>query len=173
MDTLYESCLLLTCELLREGYVNRYPVNPFCRMSEEIVQDVFCCYVDFPMNGFKAIDINLLLTSGRLMHVAFVNIPLGTENIDLLRLMLGCRGLKSVTLVNTGIPPRHSRKVTKQLEKFLTSSAASSLEQLHTSIPFDLRVLRGCTNLHDLKLHFVPRQPLSDILIVENFEKKT
>ncbi|GIY49308.1 uncharacterized protein CEXT_604241 [Caerostris extrusa] len=55
---------------------------------------------------------------------------------------------------------------TPHLEEML--KACSSLEDLHSSIRFDLTVLRKCPKLRSVRMHFKPKQPWSDILDVDD-----
>lgn len=159
-QSLYDICLTKVSHLLKEEFWNTYPENPFSFFSRAIINDIISSTINFQSSStFRSADLHLLLATGRVQHFELNNFEINDELIPVLESLSNCKNLQTLRLTDIG---EFSTRATKQLNKLLC--ACTELEDLHSSVVFDLKALRNCSKLRRVRLHFIPDQPLHDIL---------
>ncbi|GBN21440.1 hypothetical protein AVEN_138790-1 [Araneus ventricosus] len=164
-SSLYETCLKRVAVLLKNGIWRSRRENPFRFMPSTVVDDLVSAMLLLhgPF-GFRAADLELLLTSGRLrelkMNAMNVQQELGTA---LKSLSSACQELKVLHLLRV---VSEDPGLSEAIEELLRNSPR--LEDVFCCIPFDLTALRKCRELRKMKLSFPPQQRWCDFLEREN-----
>ncbi|GIY26776.1 uncharacterized protein CEXT_213471 [Caerostris extrusa] len=125
-----------------------------------------CCLVWCTGSQISPTSFSFTFTDGILTNLTLCDINFGNNFHLILEVLLSMNpDLRSLELIDIrGL--YEDQKVSDTLAELLLNSP--NLEELHCCIPFDLKALRICKVLKHLKLCFLPKQPWTDILDVNN-----
>ncbi|GBL88140.1 hypothetical protein AVEN_117745-1 [Araneus ventricosus] len=152
--SLYKLCVQKIAILLRDGIYKSCHENPFIFLPSNIVNNLMSAALDLQrLNGFRADDLGLILTSGRLqeLKISKINVRDQTEIIKVLfSLKSGCQELEILHLTgpiddeldNMG---HTSSEVSEILWNLFKNTP--NLKDLHCCFIFDLKALRNCRKL--------------------------
>ncbi|GIX94413.1 uncharacterized protein CDAR_220821 [Caerostris darwini] len=162
---LRDICLHNVAVYLRRGTWKK-PNTSFQYLPVSLVDDLLHTVVQLQSsNNFRPDDMQILFETGRVERFTLRKLCLFDEIVASLHtLMQFCQRLKFLEI--TEIMWFEMSDFTPHLEEML--KACPSLEDLHSSIRFDLTVLRKCPKLRSVRMHFKPKQPWSDILDVDD-----
>ncbi|GIY38860.1 hypothetical protein CDAR_18711 [Caerostris darwini] len=115
------------------------------------------------------LNFSFEFSEGKLTKLIMYRIAFGGDLYLIMELLLViCSDLQCLQIVDVYEVRENTEKLTENLAILLQKSC--NLEELHCSIPFDLKVLRNCKKLKHLKLCFRPKRPWTDFLEVKDNE---
>ncbi|GBN56285.1 hypothetical protein AVEN_10770-1 [Araneus ventricosus] len=191
--SLYNSCLRKIAINLRDGIYKTCHENPFSVMPSKIVNDIMSATLEHQQtDGFRADDLEQLLTSGKLLELKISFMIVGglitilQEIIKVLNfLKSGCQKLEILYLPwilqryrtwlrsEVSVARTRSEVFAARLRSEISEALGNVLENtpnlkdLHSSFSFDLKALRNCRKLRRLRLHFLPQQHWYEFLTKE------
>ncbi|GBM74422.1 hypothetical protein AVEN_39215-1 [Araneus ventricosus] len=182
--SLYKSCLRKIATNLRDGIYKSCHENPFSVMPSKIVYDLMSAALDYQCeNGFRANDLEQLLTSGKLreLKISYMSekdlitilqaisqvlnfLKSGCQNLEILYLPWFMQCYKAWLRSEVSVARTRSEVFAARLRSEISEALGNllantpNLKDLHSGFSFDLKALRNCQELRRLRLHFEPQQ---------------